>query len=79
MRPLSIMSCSVRTMRWRRVSRPAGLGSSAVVAFIDHCTALIPKPAGRDTRRQRIVRTLQDLIDKGRMPCGVTDESFIFA
>ena len=57
----------------------ANSASAPVVSFIDHCIGMLPRPAGRDTRRQRIVRALQDLIDKGRMPCGVTDDSFVFA
>lgn len=33
-----------------------------------HCAVQLPRGAGRDTRRQRIVRAAQQLIDKGAWP-----------
>ena len=57
------------------------LGSAPHGAIIDACAARLaaPKPGQRDTRRQRVVRCLQELVDKRALPEGVTltDESFI--
>ena len=50
----------------------------SVIAFIDHCAALLAKPPGRDTRRQHVIRALQSLVDTGALPCILTDDSFVF-
>lgn len=45
------------------------------------CIAALPRGTGRDTRRQRVVRCLQELIDKRELPDGVTvgELQFVFA
>lgn len=56
------------------------LGGASHEAIIARCIArLAPCPVGqRDTRRQRVVRCLQELVDTGALPVGitVTDDSF---
>ena len=45
------------------------------------CVAALPRGPGRDTRRQRVIRCLQELIDKRALPDGVTvgELQFMFA
>lgn len=54
-------------------------GSVSHESLIAACVERLPRGNGRDTRRQRIVRCLQELIDTGALPVGiaVTDESFM--
>lgn len=47
--------------------------------FIAQCIAAMPKPEGRDTRRQHIIRALQALIDNGKLPCATDETDLVFS
>lgn len=44
------------------------IGKVDYESFYAMCAAQMPKPAGRDTRRQHVVRATQALIDRGLWP-----------
>lgn len=54
-------------------------GSITHQALIAACVAQMPRGQGQDTRRTRIIRALQAMVDNGTLPAGVTmtSDSFV--